>query len=417
MLNTGSKLSLQYQRSILRYLWVGITQKRFPSRVTGWGSCLAVKENPTIPLVTQSWIRLRPVLSGICGSDLAVLSSNGSRYLSALTSFPFTLGHELVAYVTEIGREVIRVKVGDRVVLEPALGCEVRGFREKCFSCQMGRYGNCERVTEGDIGIGVQTGYCHDTGGGWSEDLIAHESQVHKVPKEITDQIAVLAEPLSCALHAVFRADVTERAKVLVLGCGSMGLLTIAALRYLRPNCRIVAVAKYPHQGEWARYLGSDYVVQPGIKSYGDLAELFGASLKQLIWQKPAVIGGADTTFDCVGSSQSLEDVVRWTRSGGTAVIIGMPGVSKIDLAPMWYQELRIVGAYTYGLENLNKRSVRTFQLSLELLAEPFWGGKFRRFVTHRFPLHRYKDAISTAMKTGKTESVKVVFDVNARFN
>ena len=124
---------------------------------------------PEPRLPTAEWVRVRPILSGICGSDVAALSGKGSIYLSAFTSFPFVPGHEVVGRVVETGDAVSGFDVGDRVVLEPALGCTVRGLAEPCGPCASGHYANCERVTEGDISSGVQTGYCRDTGGGWGE--------------------------------------------------------------------------------------------------------------------------------------------------------------------------------------------------------------------------------------------------------
>src|SRR4051794_21602882 len=124
------------------------------------------------------WARVRPTLSGICGSDLASIAAEGSPFFAPLTSFPFTFGHELVGTVTEVGPDVRTVKPGDRVVVEPALHCGVRGVEPPCAACAAGAYGNCVNVTAGVISAGVQTGYCRDTGGGWSASLVAHEVQL-----------------------------------------------------------------------------------------------------------------------------------------------------------------------------------------------------------------------------------------------
>src|SRR4030081_2818888 len=70
-----------------------------------------------------------------------------------------------------------------RVVIEPALGCKVRGIEPPCPRCAEGRPGLCYNVTEGPIEVGLQTGYCADTGGGWGEGLVAHPSQIHPVPE------------------------------------------------------------------------------------------------------------------------------------------------------------------------------------------------------------------------------------------
>jgi len=407
----GAKMfALQYKKSVLRYLWINIKGRLHPRGVAGWGSPLTLKRVTAPRLPGLGWVRVKPLMSGVCGSDLAVLSSTGSRYLSALTSFPFIPGHEVVGEVIEVGTTVSRVNIGDRVVLEPALGCTVRGITNKCHPCLNGNSANCERVTEGDIGVGIQTGYCYDTGGGWGEELVAHESQLHRVPDRLPNHVAVLAEPLSCAIHSVIRASVVTDNQVLVGGCGTLGLLTITALRFLGPTCRIVAVAKYPHQAKLAYDLGADHVVPPGYGSYTELARLTAGAMYPLQFDKPVVVGGVDVSFECVGSLSSLEDVVRWTRARGTVVLVGMPKVSKIDLVPLWYQELRLEGTYAYGMESLSTERKRSFELALDLLDDPERAYLLSNLVSHRFPLRDYRRAISTAIATGITGSVKTVF-------
>jgi threonine dehydrogenase-like Zn-dependent dehydrogenase len=76
-------------------------------------------------------------------------------------------------------------------------------------------------VTVGHVSPGLQTGYCADTGGGWSAMLVAHRSQLHPVPDRMTDTRAVLVEPLACAIHAALRAAPEPGANVLLAGAGS----------------------------------------------------------------------------------------------------------------------------------------------------------------------------------------------------
>src|SRR5262249_40639295 len=159
-------------------------------------------------------------------------------------SFPFTFGHEVVGTVTEVGTEVRAVKIGDRVVIEPALHCGVRSIDPPCEPCIQGHYGNCTNVLRGDIAPGVQTGYCRDTGGGWSSSLVAHEVQLHRVPKQVLDEAAVLLEPFSCALHSVLQALALHSSKlenILLIGSGTMGLLTLAALKAVAAPARVFA--------------------------------------------------------------------------------------------------------------------------------------------------------------------------------
>ena len=169
--------TLQYRRSITRYALLKLLGQRFPGICNSRVSPVALRDIPEPELPTPQWARVAPKLAGICGSDIATLCAKGSPYLAPITSMPFVLGHEVVGVVTEIGAEVERVKVGDRVVLHPALGCKVRGIDPPCAACREGKEALCRNVTTGDISAGIQTGYCRDTGGAFSESFVAHESQ------------------------------------------------------------------------------------------------------------------------------------------------------------------------------------------------------------------------------------------------
>ena len=408
-------LALQYRKSILRYAWVRLMGQRAPGIVTRTGSLLRLANVPEPELPGAAWVRVRPILSGICGSDLAVLSGKASIYLSAFTSFPFIPGHEVVGVVSETGAAVDTLQVGQRVVLEPALSCEVRGIEPLCRPCLEGHYGNCEKATSGDLAAGIQTGFCRDTGGGWGTSLVAHQHQLHSVPEALPNEAAVLVEPFACALHGALLADLSAGSLVLVAGCGSMGLLTIAALRAVGMPCTLVAMGRYSYQRELASSLGADHTVSADDNGYQALAKLTGSSLHPLPLGKPAVVGGFDATFDCVGSARSLEDSVRWTRSQGKVIMVGMPGNEKMDLTPSWYQEVRLMGAYTYGVEDLGGRQLRTFEVALDVLSREGWSRALAGLVRHIYPLREYRKAISTAMRPGRFNAVKTVFDLSGK--
>ncbi|GBC99861.1 Sorbitol dehydrogenase [bacterium HR17] len=404
---------VQLRKSVWRYLTVRMLGRRLPTVCTSPLGLLALREMPPLRLPSPNWVRLRPRLSGICGSDLAVITAKSSLLLSPVTSVPFTFGHEIVADVVEVGAAVTRVQVGDRVVVEPALSCFVRELHPPCPQCAEGNYACCERLTDGVIGAGVQTGYCRDTGGGWGDELVAHEWQLFRVPAALRDEEAVLVEPFSCALHAVLRAlAVAEAPKMaLVVGCGTIGLLTIAALRAVeratgRTPLRLFAVAKYPHQQEWAQRLGADTVVPAGRGCYRALQNLTGARLFYPEQGKPTVLGGVDIVFDCVGSQSSLDDAVRWTRAQGVVVVVGMPAEPKVSWASLWFKELRVLGAYAYGVERWSGERVRTFDIALTLLRQG--AVNLQGLVTHRFPLEQWQRAVQTALQAGHTGAVKV---------
>jgi len=201
---------------------------------------------------------------------------------------------------------------------------------------------------------------------------------------------------------------------VLVLGCGTMGLLTVAALRALAVPCRVIALAKYGHQEELARHLGADEVVPVGRYTRDRLAKLSGASLYFPEVGGPTVLGGFDVVIDCVGSSRSLDDAVRFTRARGTTVLVGMPAVPKtVDWTTIWFKELDVRGAYAYGTEEVAGERLRTFSLALRLLAHG--AADLGPLLTHRFPLRDYRRAIQTALFTGRHRSVKTVFDLTQK--
>ena len=385
-------LALQYVRSVPAYALVKASGGRAEVATSNL-SMLKLGDVPEPEPPVPGWVVVRPRLSGICGSDLAAITGHASLYMDPLTSYPFVPGHELVG----------ETEAGERVVVEPVLGCRVRGIKPECARCAEGRPGLCENLTEGDLDVGLQTGYCHDTGGGWGEVMVAHPAQLHAVPNTLSDESAVLVEPLACCVHAALRAGVTSDDTVLVLGVGTIGLLTIAAVRQLAPPGRLIAVAKHAHQREHALRLGADQVIEPD-QVYQRVRFATGARRLESMG-RPLLLGGVDVTFDCVGSAATLNQAVRVTRGGGTVVVVGMPGEERVDWAPVWQRELRVVGAYAYGVE-AGGRS--TFDIALQLAPRL----ELERLVGPLFALGEYREAIAYAMSAGRLGAVKVAFDL-----
>jgi threonine dehydrogenase-like Zn-dependent dehydrogenase len=387
-------LALQYVRSIPSYAIVKAAGGR-PDVATSALSMLHLGDVPEPELPARDWVRVSPTLSGICGSDLAAIGGHASLYLDPLTSYPFVPGHEVVGALDD----------GTRVIIEPALGCKVRGVEPPCPRCAEGRPGLCYNVTEGPIEVGLQTGYCADTGGGWGEVLVAHPSQLHQVPATLPDEAAVLIEPFACCVHAALRGGATKDDIVVVIGAGTIGLLTVAAVRLFTPPRRLIAVAKHPTQRDLARKLGADQVIAPA-DVFQRIRFATGARRLDGI-NRPLLLGGADMTFECVGRADSLNDAVRFTRSGGTVVAVGMPGEEKVDWAPIWQRELTVMGAYAYGSEP-RRGGKRTFELALEAAPEL----RLDKLAGPLFGLGEYRDAIAYAMSAGRLGAVKVAFDL-----
>jgi threonine dehydrogenase-like Zn-dependent dehydrogenase len=388
-------LALTFERSIPAFAIVKAAGGR-SEVATSALSMLHLGDVPEPELPARDWVRVLPTLSGICGSDLAAIGGHASLYLDPLTSYPFVPGHEVVGTLDD----------GTRVVIEPALGCKVRGIEPPCPRCAEGRPGLCYNVTEGPIEVGLQTGYCADTGGGWGEVLVAHPSQLHPIADALSDEAAVLIEPLACCIHAALRGGARKDDVVVVLGAGTIGLLTVAAIRMFTPPKRLIAVAKHPTQRELARKLGADQVIAPA-----DVFQRirFATAARRLdgMMDRSLLLGGADLTFECVGRADSLNDAVRFTREGGTVVVVGMPGEEKVDWAPIWQRELTVMGAYAYGSEP-KRKGQRTFELALGAAPELH----LEKLTGPLFGLGEYRDAIAYAMSAGRLGAVKVVFDL-----
>jgi threonine dehydrogenase-like Zn-dependent dehydrogenase len=397
--------ALVYRKSIPRYLLMRAASKRIKTLETGRFSPLQPEEVQEPGLPTPEWVRVKPLLSGICGSDLGTLSAENSAYFSPIISPPFVMGHEIFGEIVESNSSF---QAGERVVVEPALGCEVRGIDPPCPYCASGRHALCLNVANGDISPGIQTGFCHDTGGGWSHGtLVAHPSQLHRVPDAVSDEAAVAVEPLACAVHAALEAAPGPDDTSLVIGAGSVGLFTVAALRHLTEAGRIICVAKHDRQRKEALRLGADEVVHPK-DTYTTLPKMLGTEAYKPELGKPVVMGGADRVYECVGASATMEDAVRLTRPGGETTLVGMPSAkSSLDLTALWYKEIRLGGSYAYGAEEHKGETTSSFALALRLAPEI----GLEKMVGPRFRLEEYAKAVAAARSAGREGNVKVVFD------
>lgn len=366
---------------------------------------------PTRP--GPGWVRIAPRLAGICGSDLATVDGTSSRWFEPVVSFPFTPGHEVVADLLDgPDGDALPADGARRVVLEPVLGCVARNIDPPCDACRRGELGRCERVCFGDLAPGLQSGFCCDTGGGWSTVMVAHTSQLHAVPDDLSDEAAVMVEPTACAVHAAFAAGVGDGDTVVVLGAGTLGLLCIAALRRFANPGTIIAVAKHDVQRATARRLGADVVCAPGElrravrRVTGTMAVGAGSGPDGAIAR---LAGGADGVLDCVGSERSVADALDVVRPGGQVTLVGMAGDVQLDLTGLWQRELRLAGAYAYGVETLaDGRQRRTFDLAFELVR----AAGLETLVSSAYPLGRYRDAIAHAAAAGGRGAVKVCFDL-----
>ncbi|WP_199620419.1 zinc-dependent alcohol dehydrogenase [Paenibacillus alkalitolerans] len=406
--------SLKFEFSIPRYIFGKTIGRMFPSLLWNSGfSCLRFRETADPDLPNDRWVKIRVTYGGICGSDINLINLHDSPSTSPFASFPFTIGHEAVGTISEAGAAVTGFQIGDRVAVDPILSCMARGFSDPCDACRRGDYSICSQMTDGDIAPGLLIGACRDTGGSWSAYLVAHHSQVIKLPDEITDANGVMIEPFSCALHSVMRNRPGDDDTVLVVGAGTIGICVVAAIRALDIASKIVVVCKYDYQSKLALRYGADEVIRLGGKDYKSIyetAEALGARVLKPVIGPPVIQGGADIVFECVGKSNSVNDALRFARSGGKVVLLGLAGLlDRIDWTTVWLNELDVKGSFAYGMEEFNGKRMRTMEVAIELMRS----GKMdlSPLVTHRFPLEKYKDALATVVNKGKEACMKAVFE------
>lgn len=341
----------------------------------------------------DGWQQIRPRLSGICGSDLATVDGRSSRWFEPLVTFPFVPGHEIVADADD----------GRRVVIEPVLGCATRGIDPRCGPCAAGHTNRCHRLAGGHLHPGLQTGFCADVGGGWSTSLVAHASQIHAVPDGLSDEAAVMVEPTACGVHAALAGPGAGDSMAVVIGAGTLGLVTIAALARYRPELSdVMAVAKHPRQRQLASHMGATVVVEPD-----ELRRAVRRRTGSWMADNGQLSGGVALTYDCVGSAGSIADALAVTAPGGTVILAGMPGEVSVDLTGLWQREISLAGAYTYGPEP-RAGGRHSFELAFDLVAD----AGLDRLVSATYSLDRHADAIAHASAAGRRGATKVVFDL-----
>jgi L-iditol 2-dehydrogenase len=312
---------------------------------------------------------VRVVACGICGSDLHWY--NGTGVPPAVCP-----GHEIVGEVAAVG-SAGGVREGDRVAIEPLRACR------RCERCLRGDYHLCGKLRI--LGLSDD--------GGLADQVIAPLESLFVLPAGLPVRDAVLTEPLAVAVHAARIGGVdagTDR--VLVLGAGSIGLLSVVAARAMGAG-EILVTARHPHQADAARRLGADRVFSTDDEGRAALAE-----------------AARETDIDVVletvgGEARTLQQGIFAVGPGGTVVVLGV--FTKDPSFPALValaKEVRVIGSMVYNRSG----GVADFERTLDILAD-------RRevlvpLITHRFSLADVDRAFQTAADKS-TGAVKVVIE------
>jgi threonine dehydrogenase-like Zn-dependent dehydrogenase len=396
--------TIYFEKDIPKALLVKALRPIWPDIIFSPLSPTRLADVPEAPLPGPRWVRVRNRLCGICASDLHLLFVEADPRVGP-AALPGTrriyLGHEVVGEVTEVGAGVTALRVGDRVVMD-ALGanCLNQEIEPPCRPCREGRYELCENASlvQGPQGVG----------GGWGDGFTAHESGLYRVPDGLDDETAVAIEPLSVGVRTALRRLPQPDEQALVVGSGIIGLAVTQAVRALSPRCQVTVMARYPQQVEMARRLGADQVLVRD-DPYAATARITGGKLYAGTFGTRMILGGFDVVYDCVGSQKTVQDSLRWARAGGAVVLAGIRlEPMRVDLTPVWYQQVDLIGLYGRAMEEWNGIRQSTYDLTASLLLE----GKLTAegLITHRFPLQEWRAAVRTAADK-RSGAIKVVLD------
>lgn len=388
---------------------------RFSSKVLRWrkparGLSLSLDEVREPRLVSSDWVKIRTIMSGISDMDEGMILYGDPSPFGPFLSFPFVPGNENLGIVTDTGEEVEGIEAGERVVINPVLSCESRGIEPLCPSCSRGEPSACRNFAGGVIGPGIMIGACRDTAGGWGDSFIAHKSQVRTIPQNVQSDQAILVPEFTRALRAVLRHPPAPGDRVIVVGAGSLGMLTLQAIQFLGHEAEVAIVAEHPFQADVARKFGATYVIVghgPGT-TYEEIAELVDGTVHYPEVGQITLQGGADLVYETTGYRASMEDAISFTGEGKKLVLIGINQPTGFDLTPLWFKGIRIRGTAFSGTETYNGQLTTTFDLAMDLISQ--YGLPSKDLVTHRFGLQEHIRAFEALFDRSVSKALKVVF-------
>jgi len=320
-----------------------------------------------VPKPHEALIAMKSV--GICGSDVHYWVEG--KIGNFVVHEPMVVGHESAGLVVEVGSEVKHLKAGDRVTLEPGVPCK------SCHYCKTGRYNLCP-----DVKFMATPPY-----DGSIANFIVHDASFcYKLEDHVSYEEGAMCEPLSVGIHACARANVQIGHRVLIMGAGPIGLVSLLAARASGAT-KVTLVDLKQDRLDLAKSLGAD----GAILATANLAE-------ELEKQN---LGPIDVTIECSGAQPAIRAGLNATRPGGVVVIVGMGSKDvTLPLVEAAAREVDIRGVFRYA---------NTYPKALSLITS----GKIdvKPLITHRFSMQDVVKAfqVSKDMSDG---AIKVMINI-----
>ena len=328
-------------------------------------------ENCNIDRPGPGQVKLSSAVGGICGSDLHYYNHGG--FGSVRLKQPMILGHEISAYVDEIGAGVNGLNQGDLVAVSPSRPCG------QCAFCQQGLYNHCPDMRF----YGSAMPFPHIQGA-FREAIVVEAGQCVKA-NGITAAVAAMAEPLSVCLHAIKRAGEIRGKRVLVTGCGPIGVLTIVAAHQAGAG-EIIATDLVANALEYAEKAGADK--QINIRQTPDALDRYTHNK-----------GSVDILFECSGSELALSVAMQTLRPRGIIIQLGLGGEMTIPMMQVTARELDIRGAFRFHEE---------FSTAVELMRSKKID--LTAFISHCLPFEQAETAFQIAGDRSQSMKVQLEF-------
>ncbi|EFJ11947.1 hypothetical protein SELMODRAFT_271876 [Selaginella moellendorffii] len=332
-----------------------------------------------LPPTGSDEVKVQMKAVGICGSDVHYYRH--LRCADFVVTEPMVIGHECAGLVVEVGSNVKHLKVGDRVALEPGVSCS------HCTHCKTGSYNLCPEMKF------FATPPIH----GSLANYVVHPAELcFKLPDGVSVEEGAMCEPLSVGVHGCRRAGIVPGVRLLVLGAGPIGLVTMLAARAFGAT-RIVVTDVDASRLAVAAQLGAPDVITVLVSTKTEDVE---AEVREI----QGVAGGeVDVAMDCVGVGKTMLTALRASKAGGKVCLIGM-GHTEMTLpltGAAAAREVDVVGVFRYR---------NTYPLCIQLLESKRIDVK--PLITHRFGFSQQEvvEAFETSAKGGS--AIKVMFNL-----
>ena len=364
--------------------------------------CIELREY-IVPECPKNGLILNIEMCGICGTDKHTYRGETTQYAGTASEqtspFPMIPGHEIVGIVDRVFPGTLdfygnRIKEGDRITICPDIVCG------KCYNCKhVYGYTWCENWK----GYGNSFNADKDPlMGGWAEKMVVlPETFVYKVPDGLEPELAVYSELMSCAFAFDKLKDFSNLASegfltgssVLIQGAGPLGIVHLIMARIVGAGL-IIVLDKNNYRLDAAKTFGADLTINIDSLDKEEITEqIFSNTYGR----------GVDVAVECVGQAEALPQALEWIRRGGLYLMEGIfTDMGEINFNPhlIVSKSLRIIG--------LSNHPITTYQASMDMMLRNREKLPLSKFVTHKFPLENFNDAMNTALNG---DCIKVVFE------